>query len=62
MLQSFKNEVKVLARDNGLNLSGYIKYLLTQQLKKANKKASDSLFIWEFFMKKYFRNDFIIVW
>ena len=48
MLQSFKNEVKVLARDNGLNLSGYIKYLLTQQLKKANKKASDSLFIWEF--------------
>ena len=47
MLQSFKNEVKVLARDNGLNLSGYIKYLLTQQLKKA-KKASDSLFIWEF--------------
>ena len=48
MLQSFKNEVKVLARDNGLNLSGYIKYLLTQQLKKAKKKASDSLFIWEF--------------
>ena len=48
MLQSFKNEVKVLARDNGLDLSGYIKYLLTQQLKKAKKKASDSLFIWEF--------------
>ena len=39
MLQSFKNEVKVLARDNGLNLSGYIKYLLTQQLKKAKKKG-----------------------
>ena len=34
---SFKNEVKALAKDNQLNLSSYIKYLLTQELKKAKK-------------------------
>ena len=35
--ESFKNEVKALAKDNQLNLSSYIKYLLTQELKKAKK-------------------------
>ena len=33
--ESFKNEVKALAKDNGLDLSSYIKYLLAQELKKA---------------------------
>ena len=31
------NEVKALAKDNGLDLSSYIKYLLAQELKKAKK-------------------------
>ena len=35
--ESFKNEVKALAKDNGLDLSSYIKYLLAQELKKAKK-------------------------
>ena len=35
--ESFKNEVKALAEDNQLNLSSYIKYLLTQELKKTKK-------------------------
>ena len=35
--ESVKNEVKALAKDNQLNLSSYIKYLLTQELKKAKK-------------------------
>ena len=34
---SFTNEVKALAKDNQLNLSSYIKYLLAQELKKAKK-------------------------
>ena len=34
---SFKNEGKALAKDKQLNLSSYIKYLLTQELKKAKK-------------------------
>ena len=37
--ESFKNEVKALAKDNQLNLSSYIKYLLTQELKKAKIKG-----------------------
>ena len=36
--ESFKNEVKALAKDNQLNLSSYIKYLLTQELKKTKGK------------------------
>lgn len=35
--ESFKNEVKALAKDNQLKLSSYIKYLLMQELKKAKK-------------------------
>ena len=35
--ESFKNEVKSLAKDNQLKLSSYIKYLLTQELKKTKK-------------------------
>ena len=35
--ESFKNEVKSLAKDNQLKLSSYIKYLLTQELKKSKK-------------------------
>jgi predicted DNA binding CopG/RHH family protein len=35
--ESFKNEVKFLAKENGLVLSNYIKYLLAQELKKAKK-------------------------
>ena len=35
--ESFKNEVAALAKDNQLKLSSYIKYLLTQELKKAKK-------------------------
>ena len=35
--ESFKNEVTSLAKDNQLKLSSYIKYLLTQELKKAKK-------------------------
>ena len=51
MLQSFKNEVKVLARDNGLDLSGYIKYLLTQQLKKAKKRLVIAFLFGSFYEK-----------
>lgn len=32
--ESFKNEVNALAKDNKLKLLSYIKYLLTQELKK----------------------------
>ena len=48
--ESFKNEVKALAKDNQLNLSSYIKYLLTQELKKAkNKRLVVALyFFWKF--------------
>lgn len=35
--ESFKNEVNFLAKENGLVLSNYIKYLLAQELKKAKK-------------------------
>ena len=35
--ESFKNEVKFLAKENGRVLSNYIKYLLAQELKKAKK-------------------------
>mgnify|MGYP003587145822 CR=1 FL=1 len=35
--ESFKDEVKALAKDNQLKLSSYIKYLLTQELKKVKK-------------------------
>ena len=35
--ESFKNEVVALAKDNQLKLSSYIKYLLTQELKKVKK-------------------------
>ena len=35
--ESFKNEVKSLAKENGLDVSSYIKYLLAQELKKAKK-------------------------
>ena len=35
--ESFKNEVKAIAKENGLDLSSYIKYLLAQELKKSKK-------------------------
>lgn len=35
--ESFKNEVAALAKDNQLKISSYVKYLLTQELKKAKK-------------------------
>lgn len=40
--ESFKNEVTALAKDNQLKLSSYIKYLLTQELKKARKQKNKS--------------------
>lgn len=35
--ESFKNEVKAIAKDNQLKLSSCIKYLLMQELKKSKK-------------------------
>ena len=35
--ESFKNEVTAIDKDNQLKLSSYIKYLLTQELKKKKK-------------------------
>ena len=35
--ESFKNEVAALAKDNQLKISSYVKYLLTQELKKEKK-------------------------
>ena len=35
--ESFKNEVKAIAKENGLDLSSYIEYLLAQELKKSKK-------------------------
>ena len=35
--ESFKNEVKALAKDKVLDLSSYIKYWLAQELQKPKK-------------------------
>ena len=53
--ESFKNEVKSLAKDNQLKLSSYIKYLLTQELKKSKKIKRLSLaFLFGSFYEKIF--------
>lgn len=35
--ESFKVQVQELAKRNGLSLSGYVKYLLIQELNKSKK-------------------------
>ncbi|MCJ1969501.1 hypothetical protein [Pseudolactococcus carnosus] len=52
--ESFKNEVNALAKDNKLKLLSYIKYLLTQELKK-EKKLDSLIAEWLLFLEKFLK-------